>query len=128
MEVIAVAAGVLLLIGFICGYGFRALISRWHRAKATRRRFERMAEEDAQRGGMSDARLLYKVAIAHGPPTMGRTSGQWIEPFRRLRYKDFVEPKFRLFSGGCENSAWLRHKCVGKLTDSGYRVFHASGT
>jgi hypothetical protein len=47
MEVIAVAAGALLLIGFICGYGVRALISRWHRAKATRRRFERMAEEDA---------------------------------------------------------------------------------
>jgi hypothetical protein len=47
MEAIVVAAGALLLIGFICGYGVRALISRWHRAKATRRRFEHMAEEDA---------------------------------------------------------------------------------
>jgi hypothetical protein len=44
MEIIAVAAGVLLLIGFICGYGVRALISRWHHAKARRRHFERMAE------------------------------------------------------------------------------------
>jgi hypothetical protein len=48
MEVIAVAAGVLLLIGFICGYGFRALISHWHRVKARRRHFERMAEEITQ--------------------------------------------------------------------------------
>jgi hypothetical protein len=48
MEVIAVAAGVLLLIGFICGYGVRGSISRWHRAKARRRHFERMAEEITQ--------------------------------------------------------------------------------
>jgi hypothetical protein len=48
MELIAVAAGALLLIGFICGYGVRALISHWHRRKATRRRFERMAEEVTQ--------------------------------------------------------------------------------
>jgi hypothetical protein len=47
-EAIAVAAGVLLLIGFICGYGVRALISHWHRVRATRRRFERMAEEVMQ--------------------------------------------------------------------------------
>jgi hypothetical protein len=39
MEIIA-AAAVLLLIGFICGYGVRALISRWHRVKSTGRRFE----------------------------------------------------------------------------------------
>lgn len=45
MDVIAVASGVLLLIGFISGYGVRALISRSHRAKATRRRFERMVEQ-----------------------------------------------------------------------------------
>jgi hypothetical protein len=32
MEVIAVAAGVLLLIGFVCGYGVRALIS-WRRRR-----------------------------------------------------------------------------------------------
>jgi hypothetical protein len=31
----------LLLIGFICGYGARALISRRRRAKALRRRRER---------------------------------------------------------------------------------------
>jgi hypothetical protein len=46
MEVIGMAAGVLLLIGFFRGYGVRALISRWRHAKATRRRFERTAEED----------------------------------------------------------------------------------
>jgi NhaP-type Na+/H+ or K+/H+ antiporter len=50
MEVIGVAAGILLLIGFICGYGVRALISRSRRAKATRRQLERMAEEDADEG------------------------------------------------------------------------------
>jgi hypothetical protein len=48
VEVIAMAAGVLLLIGFICGYGARALISHSHRVKATQRRFERMAEEVMQ--------------------------------------------------------------------------------
>jgi hypothetical protein len=48
VEFIAVAAGVLLLIGFIFGYSVRALISHWHRVKATRRRFERMAEEVTQ--------------------------------------------------------------------------------
>jgi hypothetical protein len=48
MEVIASAAGVLLLIGFICGYGVRAMISRWHRAKARRRHFERRVEEIAE--------------------------------------------------------------------------------
>jgi hypothetical protein len=45
MEVIAVAAGVLLLTGFVCGYGVRALISRWHHAKARRRHFERLVED-----------------------------------------------------------------------------------
>jgi hypothetical protein len=48
MEVIAVAAGVLLLIGFICGYGVRALISHLRHEKARRRHFERMVEEVAQ--------------------------------------------------------------------------------
>jgi hypothetical protein len=48
MEVIAVAAGALLLIGFICGYGVRALISRLRQAKARRRHFERLLAEDAQ--------------------------------------------------------------------------------
>lgn len=45
MEVIAVAAGILLLIGFICGYGVRALISYLRRAKARRRHFERLRDE-----------------------------------------------------------------------------------
>jgi hypothetical protein len=48
MDVVAVAAGVLLLIGFICGYSVRALISRWHRMKARRRRFETMVQELTQ--------------------------------------------------------------------------------
>jgi hypothetical protein len=48
MEIIGVAAGALLLIGFICGYSVRALISHWRRVKATRRRFERMAEQVTQ--------------------------------------------------------------------------------
>jgi hypothetical protein len=49
LEVIVVAAGVSLLIGFICGYTVRGLISRWRRVKAERRRFERMVEEVTQR-------------------------------------------------------------------------------
>jgi len=45
MELIAVAAGVLLLIGFVGGYGVRALIS-WHRrARVERQHFERLADE-----------------------------------------------------------------------------------
>jgi hypothetical protein len=48
MEVIAAAAGALLLIGFVSGYSVRALVSRWHRVKAERRRFECMVEEVTQ--------------------------------------------------------------------------------
>jgi hypothetical protein len=48
MEVIEVAAGVLLLIGFICGYAVRELVSRRRRAKAARRHFERMVHEITQ--------------------------------------------------------------------------------
>ena len=48
MEVIVVAAGALLLIGFIGGYGARELISRLRRTRAERRRFERMVEEIEQ--------------------------------------------------------------------------------
>jgi len=44
MEVIAVAAGFLLLIGFICGYGIRELISRHRHAKARRRHLDRMLD------------------------------------------------------------------------------------
>jgi hypothetical protein len=48
MEVIAVAAGALLLIGFMCGYAVRAFVSRLRRTKARRRDFERLVEETAQ--------------------------------------------------------------------------------
>jgi hypothetical protein len=51
MEVIVVAAGVLLLIGFICGYTVRGLISRWRRVQAERRDFERLVEKPGRRGG-----------------------------------------------------------------------------
>jgi NhaP-type Na+/H+ or K+/H+ antiporter len=50
MEFIVVAAGVLLLIGFICGYIVRGLISRWRRIKAERRDFERLVEKPGRRG------------------------------------------------------------------------------
>jgi hypothetical protein len=50
MEVIVVAAGVLLLIGFICGYTVRGLISRRRRVKAERRDFERLAGKPGRRG------------------------------------------------------------------------------
>jgi hypothetical protein len=63
MEVIAVAAGVLLLIGFICGYGVRALISHLRRAKAERRRFERLAEEVAKTRKLIAAQPEARVAI-----------------------------------------------------------------
>jgi len=45
MEVIAVAAGILLLIGFICGYAVREFVSRRRRAKARRRHFELLRDE-----------------------------------------------------------------------------------
>jgi hypothetical protein len=50
MEVIEVAAGVLLLIGFVSGYGVRALISHLRHEKARRRHFDRMVEEIARTG------------------------------------------------------------------------------
>jgi NhaP-type Na+/H+ or K+/H+ antiporter len=50
MTAVAVVAGMLLLIGFVCGYGVRALTSRLQRAKARRRHFERLAKE-GRRGG-----------------------------------------------------------------------------
>jgi hypothetical protein len=68
MEVIAVAGGLLLLIGFICGYSVRALISHWHRAKATRRRFERMAEEVTRRKQERLAITFQKGDSPHAPP------------------------------------------------------------
>jgi hypothetical protein len=48
MEVVAVAAGVLLRIGFICGYAVREFVSRLRRTKARRRHFERLVGETAQ--------------------------------------------------------------------------------
>jgi hypothetical protein len=68
VEVIAAAAGVLLLIGFVCGYGVRALISRWHHVKATRRRFERMAEEVTRRKQERLAITFQKGDIPQAPP------------------------------------------------------------
>jgi hypothetical protein len=41
MEIIAAAAGALLLIGFICGYGARARISRRRRVEYRERHPER---------------------------------------------------------------------------------------
>lgn len=63
MEVIAAAAGVLLLIGFIFGYGVRELISRHRRVKARRRHFERMTEEIAQTRKLITARPETRLAI-----------------------------------------------------------------
>jgi hypothetical protein len=77
MEVIEAAAGVLLLIGFICGYGVRALISHWHRVKARRRLFERMVEEIAQTGKQD--RLGITFQSGDGQPPGG------VNPKRRWR-------------------------------------------
>jgi hypothetical protein len=69
MDVLEVAAGVLLLIGFVCGYGVRALISHWHRLKATRRRFERMAEEVTQTRKQERLAITFqKDDSTHAPP------------------------------------------------------------
>jgi hypothetical protein len=69
MDVLEVAAGVLLLIGFVCGYGVRALISHWHRLKATRRRFERMAEEVTQTRKQERLAITFqKGDSARAPP------------------------------------------------------------
>jgi NADH:ubiquinone oxidoreductase subunit 3 (subunit A) len=73
VEVIAVAAGALLLIGFICGYGVRELISRHRRAEARRRRFECAAEEIAQTRKLITAQPEARLAIGFrsrdGAPT-----------------------------------------------------------
>ena len=74
MEVIAVAAGVSLLIGFICGYGVRALISRWHRVNATRRRFERMAEEIIQTRQQDRLAITFQTGDSTQVPSKGSTS------------------------------------------------------
>jgi hypothetical protein len=66
VEVVVAAAGVLLLMGFICGYAVRELISGWRRLKAERRRFERMVEEVAQTG--KQERLAITFEKSHGAP------------------------------------------------------------
>ena len=78
MEVIAVAAGVLLLIGFICGYGVRALISYLRRAKARRRHFERLRDEVTPTRKLIGVQREERLAIgvlrgdgAHDPPEVG---------------------------------------------------------
>ena len=58
MEVLAVAAGVLLLIGFICGYGIRELISRHRHAKARRRHLERMLDVEHMLDEIRSQRLI----------------------------------------------------------------------
>jgi hypothetical protein len=73
-EAIAAAAGVLLLIGFICGYGVRALISHWHRVRATRRRFERMAEEVTQRRKHERLAISFQRGDSTQAPPEGGTS------------------------------------------------------
>jgi hypothetical protein len=80
MEVIAVAAGVLLLIGFICGYAVRECVSRLRRRRARRQHFERLAEQTAQTRKLIAATPHDRFAItlqsgagARGPPE-GRVS------------------------------------------------------
>jgi hypothetical protein len=74
MGVIEVAAGVLLLIGFIFGYGVRELISRWHRVKATRRRFERMADEVTQTRKQDRLAITFQSGDSAQAPPEGSTS------------------------------------------------------
>jgi hypothetical protein len=63
MVIVEVAAGVLLLIGFICGYGVREFISRHRRATARRRDFERLTKEVAQTRNLIAARPEDRCAI-----------------------------------------------------------------
>jgi hypothetical protein len=78
MEIVGVAAGILLLIGFMCGYGVRALIS-WHRrARAERQHFERLADEVTRTRKLITARPETRLAIGSKsgdrgdvPPEMG---------------------------------------------------------
>jgi hypothetical protein len=73
MEVIAVTLGVLLLIGFICGYGVRALISHLRRVKSRRRHFERMAEEVTQTRKHERPAITFQSGDSTQPPPKGRT-------------------------------------------------------
>ena len=78
MEAIAMAAGVLVLIGFICGYAVREFISRLRRTRARRRHFERLVEGRAQTRKLIAARPDDRLAIGfkggdgtHAPPEGG---------------------------------------------------------
>jgi hypothetical protein len=62
MEVIGVAAGVLLLIGFIGGYAVRELVSRLRRAKAERQHFERMVHEITQTRNQEQLAITFQKA------------------------------------------------------------------
>jgi hypothetical protein len=74
MDFIAVAAGLLLLIGFICGYGVRALISHLRRAKSRRRHFERMAEEVTQTRKQERLAITFQRGDGtQAPPEGGRS-------------------------------------------------------
>ena len=70
MTVIAVAAGVLLLIGFICGYALRELISRLRRAKARQQHFEHQREEITRTRKLIAAQPEKRLAI--GPQSGDR--------------------------------------------------------
>jgi hypothetical protein len=74
MEVIAVAAALLLLIGFICGYGVRALISHLRRVKSRRRHFERMMEELTQTGKQERLAITFQRRDSTQAPPEGGTS------------------------------------------------------
>ena len=74
MELIAAAAGALLLIGFICGYSVRALISRWHRIKTRRVHFERMAKEVTQTQTQEQLAITFQRGEDTHAPPKGRAS------------------------------------------------------
>jgi hypothetical protein len=74
MEIIAVAAGVLLLIGFICGYGVRALISHWHRVKARQQHFEHMVDEVTQRRDQERLAITFQRGDSTQTPPEERAS------------------------------------------------------
>jgi hypothetical protein len=74
MDSIAVAAGLLLLIGFICGYSVRALISHLRRVKSRRRHFKRMAEEVTQTRKQERLAITFQRGDSTQAPSEGGTS------------------------------------------------------
>jgi hypothetical protein len=73
MDVIAVAAGMLLLIGFVCGYGVRALISRRHRMKARQHHFERIVKEFMQTPKQERLAIAFQRGDSRHAPSEGGT-------------------------------------------------------